>query len=59
MAWLIIDHDRVEDYYFTFLDWLEKNPWKGIFALIVVYTVAVSIFFPGFIIGGGAGYAFT
>jgi uncharacterized membrane protein YdjX (TVP38/TMEM64 family) len=59
MLYIIIDHDDVYNYYFDFLNWLEKNPLRGAFYLIGVYTLAVSVFFPGFLIGGGAGFAFT
>lgn len=43
----------------SFLEWIESNPFGGIFVFILVYFVATVLFVPGSILTLGAGFAFA
>ena len=42
----------------TFVEWLAQHPLAGVFAVILVYTVATICFVPGSLLTIGVGYAF-
>jgi hypothetical protein len=40
-----------------FLEWVHRNPYKGIFAITLCYIIATILFVPGSILTLGAGFA--
>jgi hypothetical protein len=40
-----------------FLEWVHRNPYRGIFAITLCYIIATILFVPGSILTLGAGYA--
>mmetsp|Transcript_20741 Transcript_20741/g.23826 ORF Transcript_20741/g.23826 Transcript_20741/m.23826 type:complete len:144 (-) Transcript_20741:833-1264(-) len=61
LAFVIIDSfgDRkLELLVSKFLEWVERHPYEGILAVIIVFVVATVLFVPGSLLTLGAGFAF-
>ena len=59
IVFLTYDYNEVIKLYIQGLKWLEMNPWKGGLSLLILYSIAIALFVPGFLIAAGAGFAFT
>ena len=48
---------KLEKSFVEFLSWVNRHPVQGVFATILVYTLATILFVPGSILNLGTGYA--
>ena len=50
--------NKIESLSLQFLEWLQRHPYDGVLAVILVYVIATVCFIPGSILTLGTGYAF-